>query len=152
MLWVRIPHEWGVLDTTLRDKVCQWPVAVRWFDIVEIVVLKCEQYVSKQRNENDRSMFIHSFRQITASRIHSHIPISKNIVWLYPATTQTFHHIYPKGLGIMTLTATFNNISTISNHRTATGHWQTLSRNVISSTPHSWGIRTHNISGHMNFS
>ena len=23
-LWVRIPFRWGVLDTTLCDKVCQW--------------------------------------------------------------------------------------------------------------------------------
>jgi len=24
MLWVRILFKWGVLDTTLCDKVCQW--------------------------------------------------------------------------------------------------------------------------------
>ena len=28
-LW--IPFRWGVLDTTLCDKVCQWLVAGRWF-------------------------------------------------------------------------------------------------------------------------
>jgi hypothetical protein len=28
------PHSWrGVLDTTLRDKVCQWLVAGRWFSL-----------------------------------------------------------------------------------------------------------------------
>jgi len=50
----------------------------------------------------------------------------------------------------MVLNATFNNISVISwrsvllveetgvpveNHRSATSHWQTLSHNVVSSTP-----------------
>jgi hypothetical protein len=48
----------------------------------------------------------------------------------------------------MVLNATFNNISVISsqsallmeetrgNHRPVTSHWQTLSLNVVSSTPH----------------
>jgi hypothetical protein len=58
--------------------------------------------------------------------------------------------------------ATFNNISVISwlsvlfieetrvpgeNYRSATSHWQTLSHNVVLSTPHLSGIRTHNVSG-----
>ena len=30
---------------------------------------------------------------------------------------------------------------------TAESHWQTLSHNVVSSTPHLTGIQTHNISG-----
>ena len=29
--WVRIPLRRGVLDTTLCDKVCQWPPAGQWF-------------------------------------------------------------------------------------------------------------------------
>jgi len=29
--WVRTPLRWGVLDTTLSDKVCQWFAAGRWF-------------------------------------------------------------------------------------------------------------------------
>jgi hypothetical protein len=33
------------------------------------------------------------------------------------------------------------------NHRTVASHWQTLSHNVVSSTPHRSGIRTHNFSG-----
>jgi hypothetical protein len=87
--------------------------------------------------------FIHSTDYgITNSQAYSNFQEHCLII---SSTTQTFHHIYPKGLGIMMFTATFNNISTISNHRTATGHWQTLSRNVVSSTPH-------NIRGHMNFS
>ena len=33
------------------------------------------------------------------------------------------------------------------NHGPATSHWQTLSHNVVSSTPRLSGIRTHNVSG-----
>ena len=58
--------------------------------------------------------------------------------------------------------ATFNNISVISwrsvllvketavpgeNHQPAASHRQTLSHNVVSSTPHLSGIQTHNASG-----
>jgi hypothetical protein len=63
---------------------------------------------------------------------------------------------------IMVLNATFNNISVIlwqsilfvektgvpgANHRPSASHWQTLSHNVVSSTPHLGGIRTHSLSG-----
>jgi len=30
-LWVLIPLRWGVLDTSIWDKVCQWLAAGRWF-------------------------------------------------------------------------------------------------------------------------
>jgi hypothetical protein len=33
------------------------------------------------------------------------------------------------------------------NHRPVASHWQTLSNNVVSSTPRPSGIRTHNFSG-----
>jgi hypothetical protein len=33
------------------------------------------------------------------------------------------------------------------NHQPVASHWQTLSHNVISSTPRLSGIRTHNVSG-----
>ena len=61
----------------------------------------------------------------------------------------------------MVLNASFNNISVISwqsvslveetrvpgeNHRPVRRHWETLSHNVISSTPHLSGIRTLNVS------
>ena len=61
----------------------------------------------------------------------------------------------------MVFNATFNNISFIllrsvllveetevpgENHRPATGSWQTLSHNVVSSTPRLSGIWTHNVS------
>ena len=63
--------------------------------------------------------------------------------------------------GFMLFNATFHNISIISsqsvllveetkvhgeNYRPAESHWQTLSHNVISSTPRLSGIRTHNVS------
>jgi hypothetical protein len=63
---------------------------------------------------------------------------------------------------VIVFCTTFNNISVISwrsvllmvesggpgeNHRPVTSNWQTLSHNVVSSTPHMSGIRTRNISG-----
>ena len=66
------------------------------------------------------------------------------------------------GLGVMVFNATFNNISVISwlsvlsieetgvtreNDLPAASHGQTLSHNVVSSTPHLSGIQTCNVSG-----
>ena len=63
---------------------------------------------------------------------------------------------------VMVFNVTFNNISVISwwsvllvgeigvpgeNHWPVASHWQTLSQNVVSSTPRLSGIRTHNVSG-----
>ena len=63
---------------------------------------------------------------------------------------------------VMAFNAIFNNISVIlwwsvllmeetgvprENHRPVASRWQTLSHNVVSSTPRLGGIRTHNISG-----
>jgi hypothetical protein len=62
----------------------------------------------------------------------------------------------------MVFNTTFNNISVISwqsvllveetgvpceNYRPAASHWQTLSHNVVSSTPRLRGVQTHNVSG-----
>jgi len=62
----------------------------------------------------------------------------------------------------MVFNATFKNISVITwrsvllmegtgvsgeNHRPSASHWQTLSHNVVSSTPRLCGVRTQNISG-----
>ena len=62
----------------------------------------------------------------------------------------------------MVFNVTFNNISVVlwqsallaeetgvpgENHRPAASHLQTLSHNVVSSTPRLNGIRTHNVSG-----
>jgi hypothetical protein len=75
------------------------------------------------------------------------------------------HHIYLQrrfGFGFILFNATFNNISVISwqsvllvgetgvpreNYRPIASHWQTLSHNVVSSTPRLCRIRSHNISG-----
>jgi hypothetical protein len=69
---------------------------------------------------------------------------------------------YAVWFGFMKFNATSNNIPVISwrsvllveetgvpgdNHRPAVSHWQTLSHNVVSSTPCLRGIRTHNVSG-----
>ena len=35
------------------------------------------------------------------------------------------------------------------NHHPVASHWQTLSHNVVSSTPHLGGSRTHNVSGNI---
>jgi hypothetical protein len=73
-------------------------------------------------------------------------------------------HIYQYFIRVrvMMFNATFNNISVISwrlvllveetglpgeNHRPAASHWQTLSNNVVSSTPRLSEIRTRNFSG-----
>jgi len=56
----------------------------------------------------------------------------------------------------MVFNTSFNNISILlvegtglpgENHLPAASHWQTLSNNVVSSTPCLTGIRTHNFSG-----
>jgi hypothetical protein len=59
----------------------------------------------------------------------------------------------------MVFNATFNTISVISwqsvlsveepgeNHRSVARHCQTLSHNVVSSSPRLIGVRTHNVSG-----
>jgi len=58
---------------------------------------------------------------------------------------------------VMVFNVNFNNISVISwrsvlllektgeNHGPVASHWQTLSHNVVSSTPRLIGIRTHNV-------
>ena len=66
------------------------------------------------------------------------------------------------GVWVMVFNATFNNISATlwrsvllveetgvpgENQLPAASHWQTLSHNVVSSTPHLSGIRTHNVTG-----
>jgi hypothetical protein len=80
-------------------------------------------------------------------------------IGLFDLNTTIFECIW---FGFMVLNATFNNISAISwrsvllveetrvpgeNHRRVASHWQTLSHNVVSSTPRLSGVRTHNVSG-----
>jgi len=65
--------------------------------------------------------------------------------------------VLDRGIGVMLFNVTLNNISVMSlrsvllmeetreNHRPAASHWQTLSHNVVPSTPHLSGIPTHNV-------
>ena len=77
-----------------------------------------------------------------------------DLIGLYSSNLAWFGYMVPN--------ATFNNISVISwqsvllmeetgipgeNHRPVASHWQTLSHNVVSSTPRMGGIRSHNIGG-----
>ena len=48
------------------------------------------KYVSKQRNQDDRSMFIHSFDRFRNNKF-SHISISKNIVWIFQQLHRLVH-------------------------------------------------------------
>jgi hypothetical protein len=73
-------------------------------------------------------------------------------------------HVFWLGIRVMVFNATFNNSSVISwlsvllveesgvpgeNHRPVASHWQTLSHNVVSSTPHLSRIRLYGV--FMNF-
>ena len=60
------------------------------------------------------------------------------------------------GFWLMVFNASFNNISVLlmeetgvlgENHRPVESHGQTLSHNVVSSTPPMNGVRTHNFNG-----
>jgi hypothetical protein len=123
-------HSWRVvLDTTLCDKVCLWLATGRWFSPGTAV---------SSTNITDRhDIFINTtrfffFQWLTAGR------------WFYPSAPVSFNNI------VLVLTANFNTISDISwrsvilveetavpgeNHRPVASHWQTLSHNVVSSTP-----------------
>ena len=73
-----------------------------------------------------------------------------------------FNNISHEFVCLMVFNATFNNISVISwrsvllveetggpgeNHWPVVSHWQTLSHNIISSTPRLSGVQTHKLSG-----
>ena len=80
--------------------------------------------------------------------------------WMIIAYRSLYVLSYDLYLWVMVFNATFNNISVIfwrsvllveetgvpgENHRPVTSHWQTLSYNVVSSTPLLRGIQIHNI-------
>jgi hypothetical protein len=85
-----------------------------------------------------------------------------NIMWWSLSVTKDSTSHWPCFCRwVMVFNATFNNISVISwrsvllaeetrvsgeNHRPFASHWQTLSHNVVSSTPRLSGIQTHNVS------
>ena len=78
------------------------------------------------------------------------------LFWSYKATC----------MGVMVINTDLNNIWAISwqpillveetgvpgeNHRPVASYWQTLSHNIVSSTHRLSGIRTHNVSGNMDW-
>ena len=46
-LWFRTPLRWGVLDTTLYDKVCQWLATGRWFSPGTLTYLAWYRHFNK---------------------------------------------------------------------------------------------------------
>jgi hypothetical protein len=73
-----------------------------------------------------------------------------------PITTDVVSLIYPHHYNISVLS--WQSVLLVEetgvpeeNHWPATSHWQTLLHNVVSSTPHLSGIRTHNVSGNMHW-
>ena len=84
----------------------------------------------------------------------------------YKDSNKLFISTHLIGSGVMVFNATFNNISVIlwssiflveetgvlrENYRPVVSHWQTLSHNVVSSTPRLNRIWTHNVSGDMHW-
>jgi hypothetical protein len=73
-LWVRIPLKWGVLDTTLCDKVSQWLAIGQWFspdtpvsstnktdhmhDITEILLKLSLNTINQTKPESCNCLFI----------------------------------------------------------------------------------------------
>ena len=118
------------------------------------------------------SLAINNYSQVDSKHVLRISPYeghySYNVVRLSCIDGSLSHCIYKltqiiclKWVRVMVFNATFNNISVISwlsvllveetgvpgeNQRPATSHWQTLSHNVISSTPRMSGTRTHNVS------
>ena len=83
------------------------------------------------------------------------------VLWFLKEHVLCSLHVLDILLIFLMFHVTFNIISVISwrsvllveesgvpgeNHRPAASHWQTLSNNVVSSTPRLSGIRTHNVS------
>jgi hypothetical protein len=93
--------------------------------------------------------------------IHEGVFIKELIAIVYSATSTVIYFSKVR-LRVVVLNTNFNNISAIlcqsvllveearvprENHRPVVSHWQTLSHNVVSSTPCYEGIQTHNFSG-----
>jgi hypothetical protein len=70
-LWVRIPLRWGVCDTTICDKVCQWHAADRWFSPGTLV---------SSTNKNDRHDITEILLKVALTTITL---ILVNLVYLY---------------------------------------------------------------------
>ena len=119
---------------------------------------------------------IHVHVGALASNINVHVHLLKIFDWYYCMVQCMYTRIYKlemllsfhsdfiqsTRIRVMVFNTTFNNISVISwwsvlfveetwvpgeNHRPDANHWQTLSHNVVSSTPRLNRIWTHNVSG-----
>jgi hypothetical protein len=67
-LWVRTPLRWGVLDTTLCDKVCQLLAGGRWFSL-------CTPVSSTNKTDHHdltEILLKVALNNITLTRIHEH--------------------------------------------------------------------------------
>jgi hypothetical protein len=130
---------WGVLDTTLCDKVCQWLETGRWFSPGTSV---------SSSNKTDRhditeilfNVALHTKAlALTLNSHHRETSLCQVLWWLFRVRARA-----------LVCSATLNNISVISwrsvllleetevpgeNYRPVASHWQTLSHNVESSTP-----------------
>jgi hypothetical protein len=189
---------WGVLDTTLCDKVYQWLVAGLWFspgtlvssttktdrhDITEILLKVTLNIITLHANP---FYLIYCFEMNTPwiqQWIHHEysneytMNTAMNTPWIQQWIQQWIHHEYSNEYTMntamntpwiqlnvgwvrwfMVFYSTFNNISVISwrsvllveetgvhgeNHRPVASQWQTLSYNVVLSTPrHEGGLNS----------
>jgi hypothetical protein len=162
---------WGVLDTTLCDKVYQWLVAGLWFSPGTLV---------SSTTKTDCHDITEILLKVTLNIITLHANpfyliycFEMNTPWIQ----QWIHHEYSNEYTMntamntpwiqlnvgwvrwfMVFYSTFNNISVISwrsvllveetgvhgeNHRPVASHWQTWSYNVVLSTPrHEGGLNS----------
>ena len=60
--------------------------------------------------------------------------------------SESVFDIYWESFNTISVTM-WQSVSLVEKTRPAANHWQTLSHNIVSSTPHRSGIRTHNFSG-----
>jgi len=146
-----------------------------WYK-ADIIVIIISLNVTSSRHDIAAKLFIWPFKSNDHSLTHTFMLKQSDIIcrpslWrVYTWYKEPFRRGYTEKNVIFTLprillsglfmafNATFNNISDISwlsvllveetrVHRCTASHWQTLSQNVVSSTPRLNVIRTHNVSG-----
>ena len=139
---------WGVLDTTLCDKVYQWLVAGLWFSPGTLV---------SPTTKTDRHDITEILLKVTLNIITLHAnPFY--LIYCFEMNTPWIQLNIGWVRWFMVFYSTFNNISVISwrsvllveetgvhgeNHRPVASHWQTLSYNVVLSTPcHEGGLNS----------
>ena len=70
LTWVRTPLRWGVCNTTLCDKVCQWLTTGRWFSPCPLV---------SSTNKTDRHDITEMLLKVALSTIQ---PTNKSNIWI----------------------------------------------------------------------